>query len=291
MTNVEAGTQSTAARGYSLHIGVNNFDAKHYGWDGELLACEADADAMLDIARTCGYHKSVILMTQEATREAVIANICSMSKVMNENDIFFISYAGHGGQLPDVNQDETDGTDETWCLYDAQLIDDELYDLWYGFPAGSRILIVSDSCHSGSVARAGVDGQIFQMSIEPDQRAGMERRPRAMPYRMASRTYRANREFYDKLLNKAGTREAKENLPVSVRLLSGCQDNQESLDGPFNGAFTTQLLKAWNGGEYKHDYDAFLKQIRLAMPETQTPNHYVVGAPNSAFDKQIPFAI
>ena len=50
--------------------------------------------------------------------------------------------------------EETDQLDETWVLYDRQLLDDELYDLWCRFAPGVRILMISDSCHSGTVSRA-----------------------------------------------------------------------------------------------------------------------------------------
>ena len=36
-----------------------------------------------------------------------------------------MSYSGHGGQTPDLNGDEPDRKDETWCLHDGQLIDDD----------------------------------------------------------------------------------------------------------------------------------------------------------------------
>ena len=40
---------------------------------------------------------------------------------------FLLTYSGHGGQINDVNNDEPDGLDETWALYDRELVDDELY--------------------------------------------------------------------------------------------------------------------------------------------------------------------
>jgi hypothetical protein len=43
--------------------------------------------------------------------------------------------------------------DETWCLYDGQLLDDELHGAWEKFQAGVRILVFSDSCHSGTVLK------------------------------------------------------------------------------------------------------------------------------------------
>ena len=69
-------------------------------------------------------------------------------------DILLLTYSGHGGQIPDVTGEETDKLDETWCLYDGQLIDDEMYLELSRFAAGVRVLVFSDSCHSGTVVRA-----------------------------------------------------------------------------------------------------------------------------------------
>ena len=44
--------------------------------------------------------------------------------------LFPLTFSGHGGQVDDVSRDEddlgdqADKQDETWCLFDAQLIDD-----------------------------------------------------------------------------------------------------------------------------------------------------------------------
>ena len=46
---------------------------------------------------------------------------------------------------------------------------------------------------------------------------------------------------------RALTRIVKKFKP-SVILISGCQDNQTSMDGDHNGAFTEQLLQVWNHG-------------------------------------------
>lgn len=46
-----------------------------------------------------------------------------------------LSYSGHGGQLPDLNGDESDGRDETWCFFDGELVDDELYNSFSQFAA------------------------------------------------------------------------------------------------------------------------------------------------------------
>ena len=56
-------------------------------------------------------------------------------------DRFFISYSGHGPQVPDVNGDESEGMDGTWCLSDRMFVDDDLASLWgsrAGHPAGGN---------------------------------------------------------------------------------------------------------------------------------------------------------
>jgi len=195
---------------------------------------------MASIATECGYSETSSLLSKAATRNAVMERIRTIASAMTADDIFFLSYAGHGAQLPDRNNDEDDGTDETWCLHDGQLIDDELYALWHAFPAGSRILVISDSCHSDSVVRAGPRGATETVDTTEEAADPEKPRPRVMPARLASRVYHNHRAFYDDRLSQTGTQATDRDLGASVRLLSGCQDHQQSLDGPFNGAFTTQ---------------------------------------------------
>ena len=122
--------------GYSIHIGLNHVDPDAYGgWDGELSGCINDAHAMQRLATAEGY-QSTLLLDEEATSQAVAGEISLLAQQVSAGDICLISYSGHGGQVDDVNGDESDGRDETWVLYDRQMVDDELYQLWSQFPAG-----------------------------------------------------------------------------------------------------------------------------------------------------------
>jgi hypothetical protein len=285
------------ARGISLHIGLNTVDPSHYaGWSGPLAACEADAEDMQALARARSY-ADTMLKTAAATREAVTRIIRSASSELREGDVFLLTYSGHGGQVPDRDGDEPDDLqDETWCLYDGELLDDELFDLWAGFAAGVRILVLSDSCHSGTAVRAS----LAHLSSEASRNAllpfGVESpaRYRVMPDEVALRTYRQNAAFYDGLqqatARRSGVNETAR-LRATVRLISGCQDNQLSIDGTFNGLFTGMLLRVWNNGTFAGDYVAFHRAIVDRMPPTQTPNHYVIGAHEPGFAAQVPFTI
>ena len=118
---------------------------------------------MVKLATALGYTPTELL-TKQATAKNVIAALTKAAKTLVAGDTFLLTYSGHGGQVPDRNGDESkketgeigefpDQYDETWVLYDRQLIDDELYQLWAAFAPKVRIVMLSDSCHSGTVAK------------------------------------------------------------------------------------------------------------------------------------------
>jgi len=277
------------AKGLALTIGLNSVDPKHYGgWSGELNACEADAEDMADIAKSRKFDVKTLL-TKAATRAKVTAEISKAASTLKAGDIFMLSYSGHGGQLPDLNSDEPDAQDETWCLYNGELIDDELYVLFGKFGEGIRILVFSDSCHSGTVIKL-----VYYQGTTMARGSGVSSqgiRYRFMPPDVALRTYRNNRTFYDPILKKAKLKETKAAVKASVLLISGCQDNQLSADGDFNGLFTAQLLQVWNNGTFKSDYREFHASIVRRMPPDQTPNYFRAGQNDPKFEAQRPFTI
>jgi metacaspase-1 len=77
---------------------------------------------------------------------------------------------------------------------------------------------------------------------------------------------------------------------AAVILISGCQDNQVSLDGDHNGAFTGQLRRIWNNGKFSGNHSRFHAQIVAGMAASQTPNLFLLG-PAGAFAAQRPFTV
>jgi hypothetical protein len=302
MPNAKTSTKN-GARALSLHVGLNAVDPRNYeGWSGDLSACEFDAKDMAAIAKSRKMQSS-ILLTKNATRKAVLAAMRAAAKKLRSGDLFFLTYSGHGGQMPDVSGEEEDKLDETWCLYDGELIDDEVYLELSRFAAGVRVLVLSDSCHSGTVVRA-----------RPDRSNGA--RSKMMPPAVAARTYEKHKKFYDQL--QKGIKKAAGNGKVTdpdaalanihagntsdrlirigkkskaaVILVSGCQDSQTSMDGDKNGAFTEQLLSVWDGGAYRGTYTKFHAAIVKAMPKSQRPNLFTLGAA-AKFKQQQPFSV
>ena len=274
------------AKGLALTIGLNAVNPKHYeGWKGELNACEPDAGDMADIALAQKF-KVQTLLTKRATRSAVLAGMARAAKALKAGDIFLLSYSGHGGQIPDRNSDEADHQDETWCLYDGELIDDEIYTALGRFKRGVRVLAFADSCHSGT----SIKEMFYAARATAIGTSAPKPRYRNMPSSVALRTYRAHRAMYDKL-QKSVKSNAEQSVQASAILISGCQDSQLSLDGDFNGLFTANLLRAWNEGHFRGDYHDLHRSIRRNMPPDQTPNFFTTGAPSPAFEKQAPFTV
>ena len=276
------------AKGISIHIGLNRVDPAHYQdengmpWDGALSGCEGDARDMQAIARKRGFSPQ-ILLNDKATAAAVKAAIAEAAKQLKPRDTLFLTYSGHGGQVPDRNdkEGEKDGYDETWCLYDRELVDDELYALWGKFAKGVRILLLSDSCHSGTVAKAPGFDTALRMSGA---------RVRMMPLAAAERTYKAHRRQYD-AIQRALPRGDKQPVKASVVLLSGCQDSQFSSDGDENGLFTQTLMEVWRGGRFKGSLPLFHKAVVRRMPPWQRPNYFKAGVANPKFEAQQPFTV
>lgn len=282
-------------RGKSLHIGINLLNPDRYGgWDGALDCCEADAEVMQSIAANAGF-ESTLLLSADATLDRVTAALQQAAGELEPGDIYCLSYAGHGGQLPDQRagefRDEEDRVDETWCLFDGQLSDDEQSVLYAGFRPGVRVLVLSDSCHSGTVTRGQVDKKAAALS--DTERAALHgsatARFRCMPRDRAIDAYRDNKEFYEQRRRALPARRPE--VVAAVQLFSGCQDDQLSGEDFGHGFFTQALLDTWNGGKFEGNYSKLHRSILELMPEDQQPNLYRTGQPNAAFEGERPFTI
>ena len=310
----------TTKKGLSLHIGVNVLDPASYpieppddrwpdGWDGKLDGCHNDAEAMEKIARANGF-QTTLLLSEEATADRVKAEVKKAASALEAGDIFFLSFAGHGGQVPDVSKDEgvdswgeVDGWDETWCLFDRHFIDDEQQVMYTDFAAGVRVLVVSDSCHSGTVNRSAEDED------EKDETAP---RVRCMTRETAHACYIPRKDEYDDLQRNL-PKVTETDVKAYVLLLAACEESQTAGDGSPNGKFTGAVLRtleSWRTAgkrgsysdlhaavveELKKSYSAqkerFERGERKREPRIQSPILESSLAKDAAFCGQVPFTI
>lgn len=261
-------------KGRSLHIGLNAVDpAVYHGWSGLLPSCEADMATMSEICESQGFATRQ-LATGAATIEAVLSGIREAAQVLDPGDTFILTFAGHGGSHPDPQGDDRDGRDETWCLFDGQVLDDELNTLWFEFAAGVRVLVVSDSCHSGTILfKTGA----FEMASLPDRAPALQ--SRLMPASVRDATSDAVKT------RRAATpmRPAGEMPACCVVLLSACADSQEAWGDRYAGLFTRALAETWNNPRRQRHYYDWVHRVLRPKLRRQTPGYMLWGAANRPF--------
>ena len=283
-------TEKATASGFGLCIGLNHVCPLAYGgWSGRLSGCIPDADSMLSILQSRGF-ATKRLINEMATAEGILGSLEDTRGYLKSGDLLVVTYSGHGGQMLDPWG--VYGTVSTLCAYDRQILGHELGAVWARMPVGVRVLVISDSCHSGTVTR---DYAGFQPPVRSPRGSGyLSARDsllypvvRAIPDAVQAAYCDTHRELYRALFRSPPPPPP----PVPVLLLGGCQDSQTSADGPHNGLFTDRLLGVWSGGAFVGDYPAFHAAIVSHMPSTQTPSWFYQGPEDTAFTSAEPFTI
>ncbi len=248
------------AKGLALLVGLRKVDADKYnGWNGEngCWGCELDVDNMERILTAQGFQITV-LKTAEATHDNIVEKLRFAATSLTADDIFVFYYSGHGGQQPDLEslvEDELDGKDETLVAYDRQIIDDELNEIWLSVTPGARIVMISDSCNSGSNYRmAGT--LVNPTSIIP---------------------------FSDKTVENQ--------MKAQLIHYGGCRDGFPSSGYQGGGAFTTALCSAWANGAFDGDYQQLHQKAVSLVTSGQIPQYNEYGPVSDKFRHSRPFQI
>lgn len=269
----------------ALLIGLNSIDPNHYdGSTGKLNFPEKDVSSMWVLLDAMGFSNIQMLKTPMATRENVLNALAEMAQQTDEGGLMVVYYSGHGGLVPDQNGDEAQD-DQTWCLYNGQLLDDELWQAWSKFKKGSRILFLSDSCHSGSMARViGNDTKHLEDAIVNGAKL-------LLPS-IFKGIYAKNQDFYQKIV---GSTPDWNTIAVEASLISitACEDGELAYEDRKLGQshFTYQLLAAWDKGNFKGSHTAFYETIlkRITMP--QMPQLQFYGTDDLNFRSSNPFTV
>lgn len=316
------------ATGISIHVGVNRVDTTYYGDSFPVLeGAEADAIDMAAMAEIAGFGERTLLLGREATAGAVKAAIQDAIRRLAPGDLLLISFAGHGSRRLDslvtgdgnlyLDGDEGEGEyDETWCTYDRDIVDDELYALWADAAAGTRIVVVSDSCFSGDIVRdaeltavlaLGADDEEDQEDdeyevtrswvdpFEEARRHGLI--PRGVPYEVQREVSERHACEYREE-KRAAAFQKRPALQASVLLLSACSQNELAVEKDGHGVFTRVLLEAWHAEELSGGYSGLhrsvvkqMKALLRAAKTRPTPRCRFADGENPEFLGQDPFFI
>lgn len=241
----------------ALCIGINDYP----GSNSDLSGCVNDAHDWATALDGRGYAVTQVL-DGDATHSAMVDAMTKVVTQAEKGDSVVITYSGHGTWQPDDDGDEPDMRDEALCPHDlgtkGPLLDDDLFDIFRQAPRGSQVVFLSDSCHSGSVAKmAGQNGG--------DRRDRIRFLP---PATFLSDDGVARARKVEKAPPKGLSRG-------TALLISGCMDTEYSYDASFggrpNGAFTRVALDALEGLPAKATYVDWHRAIRASLPSPEYP--------------------
>jgi len=256
----------------ALCIGINDYP----GTDMDLSGCVNDAEDWSTALSTRGF--SVQKLTDaQATKGALVQAIRSLVQGAASGDSVVITFSGHGTYAPDENGDEPDGLDEGLCPYDIKqgnvLIDDEIHQLFAQRAPSVRILLISDSCHSGTVIRAA--------AADPDAEGA---RPRFLPMGAWLPEAKLPRAASGKPATQVALTSALSPWAGALALtgggdllISGCAEgpNNFSYDariaGRPTGAFTYYAHKALKTLPAGATYADWHAEIRTFLPSASYP--------------------
>jgi len=239
----------------AILVGLKQVDPNHWdGWCGEngCWGCELDVDNVARILKPEGFKSPQLLKTANATKANVLGALSAAAKTLRSSDMLVFYYSGHGGQQPDVNGDEQDGQDETLCAYDGEILDDQLNEIWPRFRRGVRIVMMSDSCNSGTNYRLIRNVSASKATpIEP----------------------------------------VDESVEMQAQLIhiGACRDGESAPGYQQGGAFTRALCDVWNDGAFSGNYAQLVEAIRRKIPG-QVVQYNEYGPLTVAFRNSRPFS-
>jgi hypothetical protein len=207
---------------YALVIGIDYLQTPEIRLNG----CCTDAYNIKEmLLNRFGFlNKNIIILTDDNTKITKESNTLNVEeslnylvqKSMKDAKFILIFYSGHGTQNIDLQGDdfEIDGKDECWVLSDYKnngyFKDDKLNNIFLNkLGPGVNVLVISDSCHSGSMADL-------------------------------SWTYNSSNK---RVVN---TRTTVDNLRPNIWQISGCMDSQYSEELKINGRICGALTHCIN---------------------------------------------
>jgi hypothetical protein len=244
----------------ALLVGINQY--KLPGCD--LSGCVNDVTNVRDVLlKYFGFVvKDIrVLVDARATRKGIMERLQWLAKGAKAGDRLLFHFSGHGSQIRDRDGDELkDKLDEVLCPHDMDwdgtyIVDDDLKSLFAGIPAGARLEVLLDCCHSGTGTR-----EAAAMALLPAEHAF---RPRFLkpPIDILCRQMDEDDLPTTPLLRASN--------PTSHVLFSGCRDNQTSADafiaGSYNGAFTYYFCKHIRDTQGTVSRSELLKRLRASL--------------------------
>ncbi|MGC8780206.1 MAG: caspase family protein [Anaerolineae bacterium] len=249
----------------ALCVGINNYP----GTQNDLNGCVNDAHAWADLlVAHYDFAKAdvALLLDEQATKANIMAGLKDLLAGAGTGDVLVFTNSSHGTYVLDVHGDEPDHYDEALVPYDFRqnlILDDELRELFADLPAGVRLTVISDSCHSGSVTRV-----VAPTMVPPPRPRLLRPREFGMP------------DLPDDQLARLRSNHRRGHPQARMKeiLLSGCKATEYSYDaligGTYHGAMTYYAIETIREADYRITYAGLAQRLNeklAAEGYRQTP--------------------
>lgn len=163
-----------------VHMVICSMDYKQ---TNNPLSCTKDGSNMTQLAQACGVTNLKVLTDEgrPLTKDMAMQAIEDIAAQCGDDDYFVFYYSGHGTQLAHQESDDRDedreDKDDAYCFQDEKgqvsynsCWDDDHFAAFLidTIPEGARTVILSDCCHSDTIADLGksqwADKQVVSIS-------------------------------------------------------------------------------------------------------------------------------
>lgn len=245
-----------------LCVGMEN--SKRFG---SCAGCELDAKRLTSLMRTKYGYSGVTLISEQATKAAVVSRLKEGISLTPEDGVFLFFYSGHGGQeaLGGKEPDGADWKDEYLCLYDSHMLDDEIWAIVS--QCKGRVFLYFDACHSATMYRS-VDSELKARSAGAQNASALG----CDLIRSSGFTFRPEMFVGAESMGLGDGR-------AQPRILcwSGCKEQEYSYGGNNGGMLTSAVINNWKKGmSYGSLWSLASKSVNRAEP-TQNPVQTYVG--------------
>lgn len=276
---------------YALLVGIDKYPSPV----PELEGCVNDINAIEEYLKERidqqNYQPHIVkLPNEDATRQAVIDNFEQHLGKAGSNDVALFYYSGHGSQEPAPPEFwhlEPDRMDETLVCWDSRTSNWDLADKELAYLIGEvaknnpHIVVILDSCHSGSGTRDAIQKGV--------RHAPADRRPRELKDFIFSLSDLGEiTKSSEDAANSTEEKSSSWNLPQGKHvLLAACRDrevaSEYSVDGKQRGAFSYFLLdtltKSNNILSYRELFKRTSALVRARIKD-QTPQLEAINLGN-----------
>jgi hypothetical protein len=195
LASIAQATPPEAATNRALIIAVGDYDDSS-GWQD--LSSANDAELIRHVLEQRGFASERVrtLADSAATAEGILAAFDALAEETQPGDTVVVHYSGHGYKVADDNGDEQDGVDELLVAHDAEpsyrveagaelrgylrddIVAEKLVALRRAAGPEGHVLLLLDSCFSGTASRGALDGARSQQAQLPE---GLPKAPDAHP--------------------------------------------------------------------------------------------------------------